>query len=97
MLERSEVSFRRELWGAMPAPGRKRAEPCAKFGVLPIFPLSPAAQLWDNPTKQYLPRRELWTLNDRLLADIGMSRDETTKPFWQALSRRTSLDGAGGR
>lgn len=29
-------------------------------------------------------RRELRALDDRLLADIGMSRAETTKPFWQA-------------
>ena len=29
-------------------------------------------------------RRELGTLNDHLLADIGMCRSEVTKPFWQA-------------
>ena len=29
-------------------------------------------------------RRELQTLDDRMLADIGMSRREVTKPFWQA-------------
>ena len=29
-------------------------------------------------------RRELRTLNDRMLADVGMSRVEVTKPFWQA-------------
>lgn len=29
-------------------------------------------------------RRELRTLDDQLLADIGMSRTEVTKPFWQA-------------
>ena len=29
-------------------------------------------------------RRELRTLNDHLLADVGMSRAEVSKPFWQA-------------
>ena len=29
-------------------------------------------------------RRQLSTLNDRMLADIGMSRVEATKRFWQA-------------
>ena len=29
-------------------------------------------------------RRELQTLDDHLLADIGMSRREVEKPFWQA-------------
>ena len=29
-------------------------------------------------------RRELRTLNDRVLADVGISRVEVTKPFWQA-------------
>ena len=29
-------------------------------------------------------RRELRTLDDYRLADIGMSRREVTKPFWQA-------------
>ena len=29
-------------------------------------------------------RRELRALNDHLLADIGMSRWEAVKPFWQA-------------
>ena len=29
-------------------------------------------------------RRELRTLNDHFLADIGMSRSEVAKPFWQA-------------
>ena len=29
-------------------------------------------------------RRELRTLTDRVLADVGISRSETTKPFWQA-------------
>ena len=29
-------------------------------------------------------RRELRALNDHFLADIGMSRTEVTKPFWQA-------------
>ena len=29
-------------------------------------------------------RHELRRLNDRLLADIGMSRTEVTKPFWEA-------------
>ena len=29
-------------------------------------------------------RRELQRLNDHLLADIGMSRAEANKPFWQA-------------
>ena len=29
-------------------------------------------------------RRQLLTLNDRMLADIGLSRVEAAKPFWQA-------------
>ena len=29
-------------------------------------------------------RRELRALNDHFLADIGMSRAEAAKPFWQA-------------
>ena len=29
-------------------------------------------------------RLQLSTLNDRILADIGLSRTETTKRFWQA-------------
>ena len=29
-------------------------------------------------------RRQLSTLNDRMLADIGLSRVEATKRFWQA-------------
>ena len=29
-------------------------------------------------------RRELRALNERLLADIGMSRADVNKPFWQA-------------
>lgn len=29
-------------------------------------------------------RRELRALGEHLLADIGMSRTEATKPFWQA-------------
>ena len=40
-------------------------------------------------------RRELRTLSDRMLADIAMNGDDTTRPFWQAFSRRIPVDGAG--
>ena len=35
---------------------------------------------WDRAST----RRELRALDDRLLADVGMSRSEMAKPFWQA-------------
>ena len=66
----------------------------AHVGYRPHFAHADAAAKLHNATARafatvrtwYLrasTRRELGILNDYLLADIGMSRREVTKPFWQ--------------